>query len=121
VIGRNPVRDAMKRRAFYATVAHLVAASRRMQRRRDKRVKRKSLLRLLIPDQAKVKEAAADPVKVAVLAIEAVGRASVRACFTGTEIDVAAPDEATASVLREALTETARTRATDRLIRITVS
>ena len=61
-----------------------------------------------------------DPVKLAVLAMDAVGRASMRASFTGTEIEVAAPDEATAAVLRAALAETARNRATDRLIRITV-
>jgi hypothetical protein len=110
----------MRHHALYATMSHLVAASRRMRRRRDKRAKRKSLLRLLIPAQVPAEDPSADPVKLAVLAIDQVGRASVRACFTGTEISIAAPDEATASVLRAALVETARVRPTDRLIRITI-
>jgi len=44
----------------------------------------------------------------------------VRACASGVEVRVAAPDEATAAVLRVALAETARRRATDQLIRILV-
>lgn len=110
----------MRHHAFFATMSHLLAASRRIRRPREKRAKRKLLLRLLIPAQVPPKKSPADPLKVAVLAIDDVGRASVRACFTGTEIHVAAPDEATASVLRDALAETARARATDRLIRIVV-
>jgi len=62
-----------------------------------------------------------DPVRIAVLAIDSVALASMRACFTGSEVDVAAPDEATASVLRRALAVTGQTRATDRLIRIVVN
>jgi hypothetical protein len=61
-----------------------------------------------------------DPVLLAVLAIDRVGPAAVRACASGVEVRVAAPDEATATVLRAALTETARRRDTDRLIRIVV-
>ena len=61
-----------------------------------------------------------EPVSLAVLAIDRVGPAAVRACASGVEVCVAAPDEATASVLRQALAETARRRATDRLIRIVV-
>jgi hypothetical protein len=61
-----------------------------------------------------------DPVLLAVLAIDRVGPAAVRACASGVEVSVAAPDEATARVLRAALAETARRRDTDRLIRIVV-
>jgi hypothetical protein len=119
VTEKDSFQEAMRHHAFFATMSHLLAASRRIRRPREKRAKRKLLLRLLIPAQPP-KKSPADPLKVAVLAIDDVGRASVRACFTGTEIHVAAPDEATASVLRDALAETARARATDRLIRIVV-
>ena len=61
-----------------------------------------------------------DPVLLAVLAIDRVGPAAVRACASGVEVRVAAPDEATAAVLRAALAQTARRRGTDRLIRIVV-
>src|SRR5215831_12732359 len=61
-----------------------------------------------------------DPVSLAVLAIDRVGPAAVRACASGVEVCVAAPDEATAAVFRAALAETARRRGTDRLIRIVV-
>jgi len=44
-----------------------------------------------------------DPVLLAVLAIDRVGPAAVRACASGVEVCVAAPDEATAAVLRAAL------------------
>lgn len=62
-----------------------------------------------------------DPVSLAVFAIDRVGPAAVRACASGVEVCVAAPDEATAAVLRAALAETARRRGTDRLIRIVVA
>lgn len=61
-----------------------------------------------------------DPVSLAILAIDRVGPAAVRACASGGEVSVAAPDEATAAVLRAALAETARRRGTDRLIQIVV-
>ena len=61
-----------------------------------------------------------DPVLLAVLAIDRVGPAAVRACASGVEVCVTAPDEATATVLRAALAQTARRRGTDRLIRIVV-
>ena len=61
-----------------------------------------------------------DPVLLAVLAIDRVGPAAVRACASGVEVRVAAPDEATAQVLRAALAQTALRRGTDRLIRIVV-
>ena len=61
-----------------------------------------------------------DPVLLAMLAIDRVGPAAVRACASGVEVCIAAPDEATAAVFRAALAETARRRVTDRLIRIVV-
>ena len=63
---------------------------------------------------------APDPVSLAIFAIDRVGPAAVRACASGVEVCVAAPDEATAAVFRAALAETARRRATDQLIRIVV-
>ena len=61
-----------------------------------------------------------DSVLLAVLAIDRVGPAAVRACASGVEVCVTAPDEATARVLRAALAQTALRRGTDRLIRIVV-
>jgi hypothetical protein len=62
----------------------------------------------------------ADPVALAICAIDRVGPASVRACASGLEVRVAVPDEAIAAVLRVALAKTAQRRGTDRLIRIVV-
>jgi hypothetical protein len=61
-----------------------------------------------------------DPVKLAVLAMDSLGRASMRASFTGIEVKVAVPDDATAAIFRAALSETVRTRPTDRLVRVVV-
>jgi hypothetical protein len=61
-----------------------------------------------------------DPVSLAIFGIDRVGPAAVRACASGVEVRVAAPDEATAAVFRAALAQTARRRATDQLIRIVV-
>jgi hypothetical protein len=61
-----------------------------------------------------------DPVSLAIFAIDRVGPAAVRACASGVEVRVAAPDEATAAVFRAALAQTGRRRATDQLIRIVV-
>jgi hypothetical protein len=64
---------------------------------------------------------AVDPVSLAIFAIDRVGPAAVRACASGVEVCIAAPDEAMAAVFRAALAETARHRGTDRLIRIVVN
>ncbi len=61
-----------------------------------------------------------DPISLAIFAIDRIGPAAVRACASGVEVRVAAPDEATAAVCRAALAETARRRGTDRLVRIIV-
>jgi hypothetical protein len=113
------VRDVVKHRAFTLAMSQLAGARRKVWRRRDKRARRKSLLRLFRIDKTSG-DAVADPVKVAVLAIDRVAAASLRAAFTGATVQVAAPDEATAAVLRAALADTAHRRATDRLIQITV-
>ena len=63
---------------------------------------------------------ASDSVRIAVLAMEGLGRASMRASFTGTEVEVTVPDARTAAVFEAALTETAQRRPTDRLIRVVV-
>jgi hypothetical protein len=92
----------------------------RSRRNRGKRshVERKSVARtapLVVKDPA-----GPDPVRIAVLAMERLGRASLRASITGAEVRVVAPDNATAAVFRDALAETARSRSTDRLIRVVV-
>jgi hypothetical protein len=61
-----------------------------------------------------------DPVLLAVLAIDRVGPATVRAFASSVEVRVTARDEATARILRAALAQTAVRRGTDRLIRIVV-
>ncbi|HEX3954420.1 MAG TPA: hypothetical protein VHW90_12650 [Stellaceae bacterium] len=89
--------------------------SRRGRRGRAKRVKHEPALRAapsVVP--------ALDPVRIAVLAMEGLGLASMRASFTGNEVEVAVPDEMTAAIFQAAIAETARTRATDRLIRIVI-
>jgi len=101
----------MRRAVFAATLARLVA-----QPYFD-RLRRTPLLHRLAGRTAIQK---LDPVLLAVLAIDRVGPAAVRACASGVEVRVSAPDEATARVLRAALTQTARRRNTDRLIRIVV-
>ena len=61
-----------------------------------------------------------DPVTLAVLAMDGLARASMRASFTGVEVKVAVPDDATAAIFRAALSQTVRNRPTDRLIRVVV-
>ena len=78
---------------------------------------RRKLLHKLAPESVTTTP---DPVVLAIFAIDRVGPAAVRACASGVEVRVAAPDEATAAVFRAALAETARRRATDQLIRIVV-
>jgi hypothetical protein len=81
------------------------------------RPSRMSLLRRITRRTADLRP---DPVSLAVLAIDRVGPAAVRASASGLEVCITAPDEATAAVFRAALCETARRRRTDRLIRIVV-
>ncbi len=101
----------MRRAVFAATLARLVGQRRLIS------LRQMPLLRRFAGRKA---IQAPDPVLLAVLAIDHVGPAAVRACASGVEVRVTAPDEATARVLRAALAQTARRRGTDRLIRIVV-
>ena len=108
---KKPAKPARRRSALAAKLAHLVG------QRRFNRLSDLPLLHRFAPGKA---IQTPDPVSLAVLAIDRVGPAAVRACASGVEVRVAAPDEATASVLRQALAQTARRRDTDRLIGIVV-
>ena len=102
---------SMRRAVFVATLARLVGQPR-LDRLRG--------IPLLHRFAGRKAMQTPDPVVLAVLAIDRVGPAAVRACASGVEVCVTAPDEATATVLRAALAQTARRRGTDRLIRIVV-
>jgi hypothetical protein len=104
-------KPAARRTALTATLVRFVGQPR-FDRLRDHPLFHPFAARKAIP--------APDPVSLAVLAIDRVGPAAVRASASGVEVRVAAPDEATARVLRQALAQTARRRDTDRLIRIVV-
>jgi hypothetical protein len=113
----NPVSHAGARNnVFKATLTRFTTNRRSRQNSRGGNWRRK----LLHPFTPGGPASALDPVSLAVFAIDRVGPAAVRACASGVEVRVAVPDEATAAVLRAALTETARRRATDQLIRIVV-
>jgi len=122
----KPGHAAMHQHAFKAALSKVAAASRRFRRRREKRA-RPAWLPSLAHKQAMVTIAPEpvaapqpDPVRIAVLAMESLGRASMRASFTGTEVKVQVPDDATAAIFRAALAETVRTRPTDKLVRVVV-
>lgn len=103
--------------AFGAALARF-AGGREIRRRPRHEVLRKiPLLHRFAPRSVMVPP---DPVSLAIFAIDRVGPAAVRACASGVEVRVEAPDEATAAVFRAALAQTARRRGTDRLIRIIV-
>ena len=104
-------KPAARRTALAATLARFVG-QQHFDRLRDLPLLHRFAGREAIPTP--------DPVSLAALAIDRVGPAAVRACASGVEVRVAAPDEATARVLRQALAQTARRRDTDRLIRIVV-
>jgi hypothetical protein len=117
---------AMHQHAFKTALSKVAAASRRLRRRRERRARSAWLL----PGRARNAPTAdrdslpapaqPDSVRIAVLAMENLGRASMRASFTGVEVKVAVPDDATAAIFRAALSETTRTRPTDRLVRVVV-
>ena len=108
---KKSAKPPARRTALRATLARFVG-QRPFDRLRDLPLLHRFAARKAIPMP--------DPVLLAVLAIDRVGPAAVRACASGVEVRVAAPDEATARVLRQALAQTARRRDTDRLIRIVV-
>ena len=99
---------------------HVAVVSRRIRRGREKRLKHDfPATRPLIEPAAPIR-AAPDLVRIAVLAMEGLGSASLREAFTGKEVHVAVPDATIAAIFRAAIAETARTRSTDRLIRIVI-
>jgi hypothetical protein len=119
------VREATHQYAFKAALSKVAAASRRLRLRREKRARPAWLLGPMADIAPKYLDnpsasAQPDPVKIAVLAMENLGRASMRASFTGIEVEVAVPDHATAAIFRAALSETTRTRPTDKLVRVVV-
>jgi hypothetical protein len=112
------VNETVHHHAFKAALSKVAAASRRLRRSREKRGRAQWL-----GDAAATQAPAPvqpDPVRIAVLAMESLGRASMRAAFTGVEVKVAVPDDATAAIFRAALSETARNRSTDQLVRVVV-
>ena len=123
----KPVREALRPpQAFKTALSKVAAASRRFRRRREKRARhgwfpRRRILPPDIMPMVSPQPAQPDPVKIAVLAMDSVGRASMRASFTGVEVKVAVPDDATAAIFRAALSETAVNRPTDRLVRVVVN
>src|SRR5579859_4464298 len=110
------VHEAMHHHAFKAALLKVAAASRKLRRNRERRPR----TAWFSGTAAAARPSEPDPVRIAVLAMDSVGRASMRAAFTGVEVKVAVPDHATAVILRAALNETARTRSTDQLVRVVV-
>jgi hypothetical protein len=107
--------------ASQLTMARVGLVNRRIRRGRDKRSRHDGPQSRPLPaPAAAVPACGPDPVRIAVLAMESLGRASMRASFTGTEVRVGVPDAATAAIFQAAIAETGRTRPTDRLIRIVV-
>jgi hypothetical protein len=106
-----------RQNVFGATLARFVEKRRSRRGARVIGLRKMKLLHRFAPRQG---HKAPDPVLLAIFAIDRVGPAAVRACASGVEVRVSAPDEATAAVFRAALAETARRRGTDRLIRIVV-
>jgi len=113
-------RETRHQHAFKAALSKVAAASRRLRRRREKRARPAWPPGPTMNAAPPLALAQPDPVRIAVLAMESVGRASMRASFTGIEVEVEVPDDATAAIFRAALSQTIRTRPTDRLIRVVV-
>jgi len=109
------VRETMRHHAFKTALSKVAAAGKRIRRNRERRPRTNWFTRPAAPPLAEP-----DPVRIAVLAMESLGRASMRAAFTGVEVKVAVPDDATAAIFRAALSETARNRTTDQLVRVVV-
>jgi hypothetical protein len=114
-MAKQATRPGARKNVFRATLTRFTG--KRRPRGRARLGWRKILLDRLAPAPASMTP---DPVSLAIFAIDRVGPAAVRACASGVEVCVAAPDEATAAVFRAALAQTARRRATDQLIRIVV-
>jgi hypothetical protein len=112
------IREPIQQGSFMATASR-TAAKRKIRRAREKRAK-PELMPSIAARPIVQYAIEPDPVRIAVLAIESLGRASMRAALTGIEVRVAVPDEITAAIFRAALAETSRTRTTDRLVRVVI-
>jgi hypothetical protein len=112
------VNEAMHHQAFKTALSKVAAASRKLRRNRETRPRAGWFPGAAARPAAE--PAQPDPVKIAVLAMESLGRASMRAAFTGVAVEVAVPDDAIAAIFRAALSETARNRSTDQLVRVVV-
>jgi hypothetical protein len=113
-------RETRHQHAFKAALSKVAAASRRLRRRREKRARPAWLPGSSVSTVRPLTSAQPDPVRIAVLAMESLGRASMRASFTGIAVEVTVPDDATAAIFRAALSQTIRTRPIDRLVRVVV-
>lgn len=109
------IHGAMRHHTFKTALSRVAAAGRKLRRNREKRARTTWFRGVAAPAPAEP-----DAVKIAVLAMECLGRASMRAAFTGVEVKVAVPDQVTAAIFRAALSETARSRSTDQLVRVIV-
>ena len=116
-MAKNLTNPSARQNVFGATLARFVGKRRSRRPPGLQGLQKMPLLHRFAPRKL-IKTP--DPVSLAIFAIDRVGPAAVRACASGVEVCVAAPDEATAAVFRAALAETARRRGTDRLVRIVV-
>jgi hypothetical protein len=116
----------MAKLAFRTTAStpkgrQVLTPRRHLRRGREQRIKPTlTLFNAAAAEPARSVGPMPDPVRIAVLAMEGLGRASMRASFTGTEVQVTVPDASTAAVFKAALVETVHRRPTDRLIRIVI-
>jgi hypothetical protein len=116
-MAKRIINPPAQRKDFRATLARFVGKGGSRHGPHRGAMRKMPLLQRFAPRQV-IKSP--DPVSLAIFAIDRVGPAAVRACASGVEVCVAAPDEATAAIFRAALAETAIRRGTDRLIRIVV-
>ena len=115
------VKFAIETGASKPNTRRMPVAGRRLRSGREKRFKHAVTLdRAPMAAALPSVELSPDPVGIAVLAMESLGRASMRASSTGTEVHVAVPDAMTAAIFEAAIAETAQRRSTDRLIRIVI-
>ena len=113
------VKSALETVVSKPSTRRVPVPGRRLRRGRKKRFKQALTLDRSLTAAPSV-EPPPDPVGIAVLAMESLGRASMRASFSGTEVQVAVPDARTAAIFEAAIAETAQRRSTDRLIRIVI-
>jgi hypothetical protein len=117
MMAKKATHSPVRQNVFGATLARFVGKRRSRARPRLSGLRKMPLLYRFAPRKM---SGSPDPVSLAIFAIDRVGPAAVRACASGVEVCIAAPDEATAAVFRAALAETAIRRGTDRLVRIVV-